>query len=411
MANSFVDTLADGSTTLFSVPFGYIDRIHIGVLVDGDPVAFEWINDATISVVPAPLAGSTVRIRRVTPKDPIVDFRDGENLTEADLDNVSTQALFLAQESEDNLGAVMQATDTGQFDAQNRRVENLANPVNAQDAVTKLWAETAMSSELAQAIAARVAAQAAQAASESARDAAQASQSAAAGSASAASTSASNAATSASTATTQAGIATTKATEAAASAAAAAGSADQAYANAVATNGDVVATAANAATATAQAGVATAKAAEASGHAAAASDSADEAAASAASINPANLVEIANDQTITGRKTMNLVRQPISVLTWAATITPDFASANRFHITLGGATTIANPTNVVAGQSILIFLKQDGTGSRLVSWGSNWKFPAAVAPTLTTGANKVDVIVGEVLSSTEIICSAILNFG
>ena len=31
-------------------------------------------------------------------------------------------------------------------------------------------------------------------------------------------------------------------------------------------------------------------------------------------------------------------------------------------------------------------VKQDGTGSRTAAWGTNWKWPAGTAPTLTTTA-------------------------
>lgn len=148
MANSYTEIAGDGVTTIFSIPFGYIDVAHIDVLVDGLPVSFEWIGSATVSVLPAPEVGSVVRISRVTPKDPIVDFRDGESLTESDLDSVGLQALYLSQESEDNLGTVLQVKADGVVDGMNRRIRNVANPVDAQDVATKLWAETGMSSQL-----------------------------------------------------------------------------------------------------------------------------------------------------------------------------------------------------------------------------------------------------------------------
>ncbi len=83
-------------------------------------------------------------------------------------------------------------------------------------------------------------------------------------------------------------------------------------------------------------------------------------------------------------------RGEITTLTSAATITPNFADSNNFTVTLGHTATIANPTNLTAGQSGSIFLVQDGTGSRVVSWGSYWDFAGDTAPTLTTDANAVD---------------------
>lgn len=83
-------------------------------------------------------------------------------------------------------------------------------------------------------------------------------------------------------------------------------------------------------------------------------------------------------------------RGAVSTLTDGATITPDFALANNFSVTLGGNRTMANPTNLVAGQSGSIFITQDGTGSRTLAWGSYWDFAAGTAPTLTTTAGAVD---------------------
>ena len=83
-------------------------------------------------------------------------------------------------------------------------------------------------------------------------------------------------------------------------------------------------------------------------------------------------------------------RGAISALTDATTITPDFAVANNFSVTLGGNRTMANPTNLAAGQSGSIFIVQDGTGSRTLAWGSYWDFTTGTAPTLTTTAGAVD---------------------
>jgi hypothetical protein len=85
-------------------------------------------------------------------------------------------------------------------------------------------------------------------------------------------------------------------------------------------------------------------------------------------------------------------RGGVSALTDGATITANFALANNFSVTLGGNRTLANPSNQTAGQTGVITITQDGTGSRTLAYGSNWKFPAGAAPTLTTTANAVDVL-------------------
>ena len=102
-------------------------------------------------------------------------------------------------------------------------------------------------------------------------------------------------------------------------------------------------------------------------------------------------------------------RGTISALTDGATITPDFAAANNFSVTLGGNRTLANPSNLVAGQSGCIWVTQDGTGSRTLSYGSYWDFTGGTAPTLTTAANSRDLLVYAVQSTTQITATLITN--
>lgn len=83
-------------------------------------------------------------------------------------------------------------------------------------------------------------------------------------------------------------------------------------------------------------------------------------------------------------------RGSITTLTDGATITPDFNNNNFFTVTLGGNRALGNPSNEVAGQSGSIFIVQDGTGSRTLSYGTDWDFAGGIAPTLTTTASAVD---------------------
>jgi hypothetical protein len=103
-------------------------------------------------------------------------------------------------------------------------------------------------------------------------------------------------------------------------------------------------------------------------------------------------------------------RATITSLTSAATVTPDFAASNNYSLTLDQNLTIANPTNLTAGQSGSIFLVQDGTGSRTAAWGSYWDFAGGTAPTLTTTASAVDRVDYVVRSATSIHAVATLNY-
>lgn len=78
-------------------------------------------------------------------------------------------------------------------------------------------------------------------------------------------------------------------------------------------------------------------------------------------------------------------------LTDGATINWNLASGRIATVTLGGNRTMAAPTNLKVGTYILTVI-QDGTGSRTITWNSVFKWPAAVAPVLTTTANRRDIL-------------------
>ncbi len=71
--------------------------------------------------------------------------------------------------------------------------------------------------------------------------------------------------------------------------------------------------------------------------------------------------------------------------------TIDWDTGNTHLSTLTGncTFTFSNPKD---GGRYLIALKQDGTGSRTVTWPSNVKWPSGTAPTLTTTAGHVDIV-------------------
>ena len=89
-------------------------------------------------------------------------------------------------------------------------------------------------------------------------------------------------------------------------------------------------------------------------------------------------------------------------LTDAASVSISFANGQNFHLTLAGNRTLANPDTCVPGQVGSIFIVQDGTGSRTLSYAANWEFPAATAPTLSTSAAACDRLDYIVRTSTAV---------
>ena len=82
-------------------------------------------------------------------------------------------------------------------------------------------------------------------------------------------------------------------------------------------------------------------------------------------------------------------------LTDGATVTIDCDDGNTFIVTLGGNRAMANPTNPRDGQTIVVILAQDATGSRTLTWGSAFLWPSGTPPTLSTGASARDIVTGK----------------
>jgi hypothetical protein len=87
---------------------------------------------------------------------------------------------------------------------------------------------------------------------------------------------------------------------------------------------------------------------------------------------------------------MNAHYGDITVDSDGATITFDMSVTDKHIVTLGGNRTLA-VTNDQDGQTFMLILKQDGTGSRTVTWFANILWSNGSIPTLTTTADKIDV--------------------
>ena len=100
-----------------------------------------------------------------------------------------------------------------------------------------------------------------------------------------------------------------------------------------------------------------------------------------------------------------------SVTVGAANVQLNFANAQNFNLTLGINTHLNLPSNPTVGQAGTIVVKQDGTGSRTLSYAGAWEFPGGTAPTLTTTASAEDRIDYYVVAANAIHAVATLNMG
>jgi hypothetical protein len=146
MANSFVRYTGDGNTSAYSIPFSYRSTADLVVTIAGVATTAFTLNAAgtTLTFTSPPASAAAIEIRRKTSQGTkLVDYASGSVLTEDDLDTDSDQAFFMSQEAIDDANDVIKVSNINfQFDVQNKRLINVADPVDAQDAVTKNWLTT-----------------------------------------------------------------------------------------------------------------------------------------------------------------------------------------------------------------------------------------------------------------------------
>ena len=73
-------------------------------------------------------------------------------------------------------------------------------------------------------------------------------------------------------------------------------------------------------------------------------------------------------------------------------ITLDYNLYQNFVLTFTGNVVLVNPTTESVGQSGVIVVIQDGTGSRTIAGGTQYEWPGGAIGTISTGANSVDII-------------------
>ena len=113
-------------------------------------------------------------------------------------------------------------------------------------------------------------------------------------------------------------------------------------------------------------------------------------------VGATDTVTVAIDSTVATRNTNNTWtaaqqgRLFTDTTTTGAT-TLDFTYQN-FYLTATGNITLSNPSTEVASQTGIIFLKQDATGSRTLSIGTDYETAGGAGLTISTAANSLDII-------------------
>ena len=143
MAYSYVEYTGNGTLKDYLVSFPYLDIDDVNVSVNGVVAPYTWATTATITITTTPETGSYIYLSRTTSQATrVVNYSVPGNLTAEDLNADSKQAFYMAQEAIDLLSrSVIVDPITGLMTALNKRISNVADPVDEQDAATKGFVE------------------------------------------------------------------------------------------------------------------------------------------------------------------------------------------------------------------------------------------------------------------------------
>lgn len=165
MAYALTEYAGNDTTGPWTVGFPYVSKTHVRVYNDGtEDTTFTWATDTTINTTSAVATGTTVVIVRDTSRSArLTDYQDASTLTEAVLDADSIQAFYMSQEAIDTTDRALSLPfGETQFSAKiatvDRQIKDLADPTDAQDAVTKSYGDANYGGAAAAAAAASAAA-------------------------------------------------------------------------------------------------------------------------------------------------------------------------------------------------------------------------------------------------------------
>lgn len=125
MAYSYYDMTGTGGTLLITLPFPYIERSHVSVLVNGTSVPFTWLSDTVVQPVTNPALGTKVRVKRTTPSQ-VAEFSSPSDFRSSILNNSLRGLLYNVQEAVDGQDASLTAANSALALAQ-QALDELAN--------------------------------------------------------------------------------------------------------------------------------------------------------------------------------------------------------------------------------------------------------------------------------------------
>ena len=133
----------------------------------------------------------------------------------------------------------------------------------------------------------------------------------------------------------------------------------------------------------------------------------------ASTVTVVGAAHFASTVTVSGKgKFMTGAFAPVVTLTDAASVVPNLNTSNVFAVTLAGNRTLAAPTNTSTniGATGHIFIVQDATGGRTLSYNTAYQFPDGDVPVLTSTSGAVDVLFYAVRTTAKVDSIVIKNF-
>jgi hypothetical protein len=136
---SYIESTGDGSTSIFAVPFDYINESDVHVFIDGvEDTGASFTSPGTIQTSVVPPADSIIFITRATDlTERAVDFTTGSLLTEEDLDASAEQVFKVAQEAIDASGRNLPLDYTNKYNAYGRKITGVAYGTDPTDVISK----------------------------------------------------------------------------------------------------------------------------------------------------------------------------------------------------------------------------------------------------------------------------------
>ena len=133
----------------------------------------------------------------------------------------------------------------------------------------------------------------------------------------------------------------------------------------------------------------------------------------ASTLSVGGAAHFASTVTVSGKgKFMTGAFAPVVTLADATSVVPDLNTSNVFAVTLAGNRTLAAPTNTSTniGATGHIFIVQDATGGRTLSYNTAYQFPDGDVPVLTSTSGAVDVLFYAVRTTAKVDSIVIKNF-